>query len=183
MKDPNDSGTNDIFGDEPMITALGGVSCKLKISKEKSNRIEITIKGVTNISDTAMMKTPVWALAVAEWLIRICEEDFIVAERAVKQQAPTLSDDNAESTAGLDSTGLTSVKISGAEVIAVFACDTVMSDLMRLGDERIKSMVARWLVALCLGDVDDALVYLRDSYLRIVNEDQPRATAKIVRFR
>jgi len=183
MKDPNDSGTNDIFVNEPMITALGGVSCKLKESKEEANRVEITIKGVTNITDTAMMKTPVWCLAVAEWLIRICDEDFNSSERAVKNQAPRLDDDNAASTAGLYSTGLTSVKISGAEVIAVFACDTVMSDLMRLGDERIKSMVARWLVALCLGDVDDALVYLSDSYLRIMNEDQPRATAKIVRFK
>jgi hypothetical protein len=183
MKDPNDSSTDDIFGKEPMITALGGVSCKLKESKEKANRIEITIKGVTNITDTAMMKTPVWSLAVAEWLIRICEEDFNAAERVVKKQAPQLDDDNAESKAALDSTGLTSVKIIGADVIAVFACDTAMSDLMRLSDAHIKSMVARWLVALCCGDVDDALVYLRDGYLRLANEEQPRATAKIVRFK
>lgn len=183
MKDPNDSGTDDIFGNEPMITALGGVSEKLKENKELPNTIEIIIKGVTNISDTAMMKTPVWALAVGEWLCRICNDDFIVAERAVKTQAPALDDDNAESRAGLDSTGLSSVKISGAEVIAVFACDTVMSDLMRLGDERIKSMIARWLVALCCGDIDDAMVYLRDGYLRIANECEPQQTAQIVRLK
>ena len=181
MKDPLDSGTADIFGNEPMITALGGVSQKLKENKELPNTIEIIIKGITNIPDTAMMKTPIWALAVAEWLCRICDDDFNIAERAVKQQAPALDDDNADSTTGLDSTGLTSVKISGAEVIAVFACDTVMSDLMRLGDERIKSMIARWLVALCCGDADDAIVYLRDGYMRIANEEHPQQTANIFR--
>jgi hypothetical protein len=186
-KDKNDSGTSDLFGNEPMISALSAVSSKLKKSDTDANTVEFTLKGVTNVNDTAMLKTPVWAVAVGEWLCRICNDDFHKAQHEVMLQELTPEQQEREQSGGkgLDSTGLLSVKLKGAEVEAVFVCQSVMSDIMRLSDERISSMVARWLVSLCNGDATDAIAYVNDGYMRIANEQESAVvtTARVLRFK
>ena len=169
-KDRNDNQTTDLFNSEPFIMGLGAVSSKLK-GKDLDNTIEFVIKGTTNVNDTAMLKTPVWCVAVAEWLCRICEEDVNEAHRALVRNEGI--NDDSTGNKGLDSTGLVSVKLKSAEIEAVFSCNTVMEDIMRLSNQRVSGMVARWLLALCNGDLYDAKQFVNDGYLRIIAEQYP----------
>jgi len=173
-KDKNDQHTTDLFDNSPMILNLGAIKSALKIGKSgEVNKVEFTITGATNVNDTAMLKTPVWAVAAGEWVCRVCNENFDEVQRIVYQIAAESESNPEDVDKGLESTGLLSVKIGNADVTAVFSCDTVMSDIMRLSETRIVSMIVRWLLSLCEGDTHKAIFYVNEGYMRIVAEQEP----------
>ena len=61
----------------PSIENLGITGTKLK-----GAQLTLTIEGVTNVTDIALLKD-VWADGVAEWLLTICNHDSLVAKATI----------------------------------------------------------------------------------------------------
>jgi len=179
-KDKNDVNTIDLFNGEPMIGNLAAISTKLKISKTADrNTIEFKLTGITNIHDTALFRPTHWAVAVGEWLCRVCGDDANKAHRVITRVFDALEESTLEDLdgKGLYDTGLGTVDSKGGEVSGTFTCATALTDTMRMTDGHIENMLARWLLSICNDDDNDALAYLNDGYMRIAVEQEPALEA------
>jgi hypothetical protein len=181
----NDMQTTDILNSEPMIANLASISTKLKISKTaERNTIEFKLTGITNIHDTALFRPVHWAVAVGEWLCRVCGDDPNNAHRALVRVHESIGEstlDDAEGK-GLYDTGLGVVDSKGGEVSGTFTCSTGLTDAMRMTDGHIENILARWLLSICNDYIYDAGAYLNDGYMRVVAEQEP-APEVSVKFR
>ena len=174
--DRNDTQTMDLFNNEPMIGNLAAISTKLKIRNSiESNTIEFKVTGVTNIHDTALFRPNHWAVAVGEWLCRVCGDDSSKAHRVIVRVFDAIGESTLDDLdgKGLYDTGLGMVDSKGGGVSGTFTCTTSLTDAMRMTDGHIENMLARWLLSICNDDIQDAGAYLNDGYMRIVAEQEP----------
>jgi len=182
MKDKRDVSTQDLFDNTPMICNIAATSIKLKIrTNGERNTIEFKITGSTNIHDVALFKSTHWAVAVGEWLCRVCGDDANKAHRVITRVFDALGESMLDGSdcdgKGLYDTGLGMVDSKGGEVSGTFTCTTALTDTMRMTDGHIENMLARWLLSICNDDDNDASAYLNDGYMRIVAEQEPAPEA------
>jgi hypothetical protein len=80
-------GQEDMFPVEPEIKNLG--ITRFRIS---GSQISADLAGVCNVHDIALVDVRCWQLAVAGWLVMLCNSEKRIAHDAIDEIVPTLNE-------------------------------------------------------------------------------------------